>query len=134
MSIEKNKELVLGFIDVVLQKRDFSKFGDFAAPDYRLERTAAEAIRGKSGLEAHIGMLYDAFPDLDFQVADIAAEEDKVVVRFDVPGTHKAHFAGIAPTGRKVTWKGIEIYYIADNKIKSAWSIWDAGAVIGQLQ
>ena len=45
-----------------------------------------------------------------YEVDDLIAEDDKVVVRWRLLGTHKGNFQGIAPTGRAIVLKGIAIY------------------------
>jgi len=108
MSVETNKTIVRGYVDAILVKRDFSKFGEFTAPGFYIDRSAVpEAIKGENALHSQMDMLYGAFPDLDLQIVDLVAEGDKVVVRFAAPGTHQNTFAGIEATGKTATWKGI---------------------------
>ncbi|TDB64026.1 ester cyclase [Arundinibacter roseus] len=135
MSIQKNKEIVLGYVDAILINRDFSKFRDFTADDFYIDRSAVpEAIQGEDGLHTQMDMLYSAFPDLDLKVVNVVAEDDMVVVRFAAPGTHKGNFAGIEPTGRVATWKGLVMYHVVDGKIKEAWANWDDWGLIEQLK
>lgn len=135
MTPEKNKELVLAYVDAILVHEDFSKFSTFTAPGFYIDRSAVpEAIKGESGLHTQMDMLYKAFPDLKLQVVDIIAEGDKVAVRFAAPGTHQDTFAGIPATGRSVTWKGLVMYHVEGDKIKEAWANWDDWGLIEQLK
>jgi predicted ester cyclase len=54
-------------------------------------------------------------------VEDIVAEADKVVVRWKSRGTHQGEFMGVAPTGRHVTFTGMRLFRIAENKIVESW-------------
>jgi predicted ester cyclase len=45
------------------------------------------------------------------------AEDDKVVARVRMSGTHQGEFLGSAPTGNRVTITGIDILRIAEGKI-----------------
>jgi hypothetical protein len=56
---------------------------------------AVDVIAGEEGLHTQMDMLYNAFPDLDLKIVDMVAEGDKVVVRFEAPGTQQGEFAGI---------------------------------------
>lgn len=58
-----------------------------------------------------------AFPDIHITVEEIIAEGDKVVLRFTLRGTHLGVWAGLAATGRKVTWAVTDIYTLKDGKL-----------------
>ena len=134
-SLEKNKEIVRGYVQAILVERDFSKFSQFTAPGFYIDRSAVpEAIKGEQGLHTQMDMLYGAFPDLNLQIVDMVAEGDKVVVRFAAPGTHKGAFAGIPATGRTATWKGLVMYHVVGDKIAEAWADWDDWGLIEQLK
>ena len=135
MSLEANKAVVRAYVDAILVKRDFSKFPEYTAPGFYIDRSAVpEAIVGENALHSQMDMLYGAFPDLDLKIVDMVAEDDKVVVRFEAPGTHQHAFAGIEGTGRKATWKGLVMYHVVDGKLKEAWANWDDWGLINQLK
>lgn len=79
-------------------------------------------------------MLLGAFPDLQHTIEDMIAEDDKVVSRLRVKGTHQATFRGISPTGRIVTWTGIRILRLREGKICENWANWDDLELMRQLQ
>ncbi|WP_201981951.1 ester cyclase [Hymenobacter rubidus] len=135
MSIEANKAVVRAYVDAILVNRDFSKFTEFTAPGFYIDRSAVpEAIQGADALHSQMDMLYGAFPDLELKIVDIVAEGDKVVVRFQAPGTHLHPFGGIEGTGRKAVWKGLVMYHVVDGKITEAWANWDDWGLINQLK
>jgi steroid delta-isomerase-like uncharacterized protein len=63
----------------------------------------------------------EAFPDMRVTVEDLVAEEDKVTVRVTMRGTHEGEFQGIAPTGKRVEVKAIDMFRIKDKKIVEHW-------------
>jgi steroid delta-isomerase-like uncharacterized protein len=133
--LEANKALVRQYVEAVLDKGDFSHFSQFTAPGFHIERSAApDLIRGGEGLKTQMDFLKRAFPDLHVQIADMIAEGDKVLVRFEAPGTHTGEFLGIPPTGKKVTWKGLVLYRVADGLIAEAWANWDDVGLQRELQ
>ncbi len=135
MSTEENKELVRRYFQTIVIDRDFSKFSDFTAPGFFIDRSAVpEGIRGKDGLRSQMDMLYEAFPDLDFRIVDMVAEGDKVVIRLEARGTHKGVYAGIEPTGRRVLYKALIMYHVVNGKITEAWSNADDWGLIEQLK
>ena len=135
MSLEANKEVVRKYVQAILVERDFSKFSEYTAPGFYIDRSAVpEAIAGEEGLHTQMDMLYSAFPDLDLRVVNMVAEDDMVVVRFEAPGTQTGAFAGIPPTGKRATWKGLVMYHVVDGKITEAWANWDDWGLIEQLK
>ncbi len=136
MTLEENKEVVRKYVDEFLVNRDFSRFDRYVAPGFHIHRSAVpEEIRGSEGLSRQMDMFYHAFPNLDVQIKDMVAEGDKVVVRFEAPGTHQNEFAGIPPTGRDVVWKGLVMYrFTDDGRIAEAWGYWDDYGLLEQLR
>lgn len=62
-----------------------------------------------------------AFPDMHIEVEDMIAEGDKVSARVAMSGTHQGEFQGIAPTGKQVQVRAIDIFRIANGKIVEHW-------------
>lgn len=76
------------------------------------------------GIEAfrrHAESIPGAFPDLQFDLQDMIAEDDRVMVRFTLTGTHDGKGMGIEPTGEQVTISGIVVYRFDDGKIVERW-------------
>ncbi len=135
MSIEENKDLVRRYFQTVVVDRDFSKFSEFTAPGFHIDRSAVpKGLHGKEGLSNQMDMLFEAFPDLDFQIVDMVAEGDKVVIRLEARGTHKGVYAGIEPTGRRVLYKALIMYRVVDGKLTEAWSNADDWGLVEQLR
>lgn len=53
------------------------------------------------------------------------AEGDRVATRFEFSATHDGEYMGVAPTGKQITWTGIEIDRIENGKIVESWVDWD---------
>lgn len=84
-------------------------------------------------LKQHIADAEAAFPRYELNPEDLIVEGDKVVVRFNLYGTHQGEFMGIPATGREINVPGIIIYRIADNKIVEHWMQIDSMAMMQQL-
>ena len=74
-----------------------------------------------------------AFPDFHHTVEDLVAEGDKVVPRLTLRGTHQGDFQGLPPTGKQVTFSGINVMRLEDGKIVEHWSIGDTLGMLQQL-
>jgi len=53
------------------------------------------------------------------------AEGDLVATRFQFTATNTGQYLGHAPTGKEVTWTGIEIDRFENGKIVESWVDWD---------
>ena len=84
------------------------------------------ATRDAGGVAAMMGDLVRAFPDLRFTPDQFIARDDYVVERFTATGTHQGRFGDLAPSGRQVTWTGINIYRVQCGRIAEVWSEVDA--------
>src|SRR5215208_6133677 len=80
-----------------------------------------EDERGLEELKHYVGIYRNAFPDIQDTVEEIVAEGDKVVIRWRSRGTHQGEFMGVPPTGRDVTFTGMRLFRIAENKIAESW-------------
>jgi C-1 hydroxylase len=120
MSLEKNKEIVRGFVDVY-NARKLDLVDNFVSPDY----IDHEKNIGREGLKQLIAMGVNAFPDWCETVEDVVAEGDKVWVLLSYAGTHKGEFMGLAPTGKKIASKAVDIYRIVDGKLAEYWNVTD---------
>jgi len=63
----------------------------------------------------------EGFPDLAIAVEDVMAEGDRVTARVTMRGTHSGEFQGIAPTGKRVEVKAIDMFRIEGGKIVEHW-------------
>jgi predicted ester cyclase len=61
------------------------------------------------------------FPDLTIAVEDVMAEGDRVSARVVMRGTHRGEFQGIAPTGKRVEVRAIDMFRIREGKIVEHW-------------
>ena len=63
----------------------------------------------------------EGFPDLIVTVEDVMVEGDRVAARVTMRGTHRGEFQGIAPTGKRVEVKAIDMFRISGGKIVEHW-------------
>jgi predicted ester cyclase len=67
-------------------------------------------------MKGTVRMVTAAFPDNRHEVEEIIAEDDRVVLRCTLTGTHEGTFMGIPPTGRKIEVTEIHIYRLKGGK------------------
>ncbi|RDV12973.1 ester cyclase [Pontibacter diazotrophicus] len=88
---------------------------------------------GIDGVKQMLASLRKAFPDLQWIVKDMVAEDDKVVARLNVAGTHQGMYKGIPATGEQASIPLINIFRIADGKVVERWGVEDQLSLMQQL-
>ncbi|MFT4038827.1 MAG: ester cyclase [Thermomicrobiales bacterium] len=86
-----------------------------------------------SGPKQVLGALLAGFPDVHQTVEMVVAQDDLVAIRYSSTGTHTGEFQGIAPTGKTVTWTGMNFYLIECGRIADVWSEVDAMSRLAQI-
>jgi steroid delta-isomerase-like uncharacterized protein len=92
-----------------------------------IQATGAQAIKEV------FATLHRAFPDLHVRIDDLIEEEDKVVVRQTVTGTHQGEYMGLPPTGKPVTYNEIFIVRFVNGRIAETWGVVDVLSQMKQL-
>lgn len=66
----------------------------------------------------------ETFPNMEYSLEDVIGGEDgnKVVIRWEMTGTHEGEYKGIPPTGQTVEMEGIEINRFEDGKLVEMWT------------
>ena len=72
-----------------------------------------EPMRGPGGYLAIIGMMRSGFPDIQWTLEEMIAEDDKVAARFTMRGTHQGSFFGVPPTGKTIAVQAMNFYRLA---------------------
>lgn len=90
-------------------------------------------VKGVAGIKQAVSAFRHAFPDLSYTVEDQVAEDDLIVSRFSARGTHRGTFLGVAPTGRAISYSGIDINRVRNGRIIESWVNYDALALLQQL-
>jgi len=58
-------------------------------------------------------------------VDELVAEGDRVMVRWTFHGIQQEEYLGIQATNRPVTFSGMNVFRLVDNRIVEVWSLWD---------
>jgi steroid delta-isomerase-like uncharacterized protein len=74
-----------------------------------------------------------AFPDGRMEILDLIVQGNKLWCYWVSTGTHSAEYLGIPATGKKVAYRGVDIYRFADSKVAECWSVPDVLTLLRQL-
>ena len=72
-----------------------------------------EPLRGPAGYLAVIGMMRGGFPDIQWTLEEMIAEDDKVAARFTMRGTHQGSFFGVPPSGKTIAVQAMNFYRLS---------------------
>jgi steroid delta-isomerase-like uncharacterized protein len=113
MSTDANKQLVQRFLADVWHAGNLELAHDLIHPDYGI----SDDLRGPTGVIENIRIYRSAFPDLQWHIEQIVAEDDWVAVRLILTGTHLGEFRGIPPTGKSIAMHEMVFWRIVEGKL-----------------
>ena len=128
-----HKEIVRRFTEEVWGQGDMAAADEVLAADLIDHSPQPGQGAGREGHKQVVTAFRSAFPDLHVTAEDLVAEGDKVALRWQAEGTHQGELMGIAPTGRRVTMRGIEMLRIGGGQIRERWAEDNALNVLQQL-
>jgi steroid delta-isomerase-like uncharacterized protein len=130
---ESEKTIAQRFNEDVWGRGDEAALEELLDPDF----VDHDALPGQSpDREGHrqiLAAFRSAFPDLNVTTEDVVAEGDRVVTRWTARGTHQGDLMGIAPTGKGVTIKGIDVLRVAEGRIVERWAQFNDLEMMQQL-
>lgn len=74
-----------------------------------------------------------AFPDLTVSINHLISDDNNVAIAYTIAGTHGGMFQGIAPTGRQICVRGMQIARFMKGKIVERWGSSDELGILRQL-
>ena len=107
------------------------------APDMVFENhTAGESATGEKA-RAHIGSIFETWPDIEFTTRRLYVRENLVVQEWTASATHANemrrgdHVA--EPTGNRVTWDGLDVIPFEDGLVKRKDVYSDSVSILRQV-
>jgi steroid delta-isomerase-like uncharacterized protein len=114
---EKNKAVVNRMWEA-WNKEDIDTIKELMAPEFvRYIPSNSIDIRSPEERVAFIKAIHVAIPDVNFSVAELYADGDRVIYRFIMRGTHQGEWKGAPATGKKFEISGIGILRIENGKV-----------------
>ena len=115
---------------------------ELAAPDMLLQYSLHAPRRGRKDVRDFMNGFREAFPDLEFGgVADLIAEGDHVVGRWEGGGTHTGPIFGDfllgslpAASGRKMRFTGTTVLRVENGRIAEEIGLDDGVTALQQLE
>jgi steroid delta-isomerase-like uncharacterized protein len=138
MSLEENKRVALESLRAI-QTGDTAAAKRIVAGDF-INREADDdpdrpdrGIRGPAGLIATSRWLSETFSDFRFELQEVVAEDDRVVVMATMTGTHTGTVHGIPPTRKPFHQRQIHLFRLRGGQIVEHSALRDDLGLLKQL-
>jgi len=112
---------------------DLEQLRDLIAQDVVDHDPAPDQGAGPEGYIRLFASLRTSFPDLAVSVDTLVMDEDKIAIAYTLTGTQKGEFLGVAPTGRKVRARGVQIARFQGGKMVERWGSSDQLGILQQI-
>lgn len=123
-----------------INRRDAAKAASFYASDAQNHGRTV----GREGMRKVFETLFSVFPDFHYRIDEATAEDDRVVCKVTMTGTHLGQplpmpqafggmLAGVAPTGRKVEVLQFHSFRVRDGEIAEHSAVRDDLGMCKQL-
>ena len=135
MSEEQNVSIIKRTVDLINQQK-LSQLAELTHPNFK-RHDLAGALPEVSGVDGPVNlvqMVLRGIPDIHYEIMQVVAKDDRVVVHLRGTGTHRGEFLGVAGTGKRIEWNGINIYRFEDGKVIKTWQLLDVWGLMRQMR
>jgi steroid delta-isomerase-like uncharacterized protein len=130
---ERNKRIVDEFIQRLFSQGDLGAIDDCLSDEFVMHDPPFGSSPDREGMRSTAADVRAAFPDWRSELHLLVAEGDLVAEVFTASGTHRGEIMGVAPTGRRTSLRGINVFRLRDGRITEWWSRLDELGFLQQL-
>ena len=98
----------------------------FCAPDFAFHIAEDPQIRHQAEYIQLMNAWHTAFKDMRSEIHEVIVEGDKAVVFETIRYIHSGEFAGLAPTGNKISYQEMAILRLVGDRIREVWLVYDS--------
>jgi len=135
-SIAKSYKEKTQAVYTAIQSGDLSKLGDIIDSNV-IEHSSMLPNGTDTGLEKvtkkQMAGLKAAFPDLKIEMINFCADSEYLYSQFRMTGTNTGPMMGMAPTGKKIDFTGIDMVRIKNGKAVEHWDYSDNTTFMKQM-
>jgi steroid delta-isomerase-like uncharacterized protein len=129
----ENKKICQRFFEELHNQNNPDIINDLVSPDVYSHDPFPGQKPGAIGLKETTELFRKAFPDLQVKINDMIAEDNKVMSKLTVTGTHMGEFMGFAPTHNEISYEEVIVLRLENGKIVEHWAVADALSLMQQL-
>lgn len=117
MSSDPNKAVVRRFYEQVINEGKVELLRELVDEEYTEVWEGERFEVGLDGARQHALGVRQTYPDFHLSIDRQIAEGDWVVSCVTARGTHLGEWMGMAPTGKRVTFTGVNVDRVVEGKI-----------------
>lgn len=76
---------------------------------------SSEPLYGGNGYLSVVHWMREGFSDVQWNIKDMVADDDKVAIMWELTGTHDGNFMNFPPTGKKISVIVMNFYYFNED-------------------
>ena len=139
MSVDRNLKAILAqFIREVWSEGNVDASDKYIASKYTIHHDPGDPWDGReldlAGYKERVTISRAAFPDQVFDIQELFADGDAVVMTWRWSGTHKGDIPGFPATGKTIRMSGATVYYFDGSRLTGHWQTTDRLGVYQQLR
>ena len=135
MSEEQNIGIIKRIVALINERKP-AQLAELTHPDFKRHDLAGALpeVSGTDGPVNLVQMVLHAIPDIHYKIVRIVAKDDRAAVHLRGTGTHRGEFLGLAGTGKRIEWNGINIYRFEEGKVIETWQLLDVWGLMRQMR
>ncbi len=118
------ERLVRRWTQEVIAEGRLDVFDDLLARDV-VDRSGATPSVGVETFKVRAAAVRAAFADIQMAIDDLIVDGEALAWRWSLTGTHVGPFAGMAPTGRQITLRGVNFQRLRGERVAEHWTLAD---------
>ncbi len=136
---DDRKRILAEFIRDVWSEGNVAAAAKYVAPSYTIHHDPGDPWEGReldlAGYMDRVRISRSAFPDQRFDIQELFADGEAVVMTWLWAGTHLGDLPGFPATGKIVRMSGATVYYFdGSHRLTGHWQITDRLGVYQQLR
>jgi steroid delta-isomerase-like uncharacterized protein len=112
---------------------DLGAIDDYLSEEFVMHDPPFGSSPDRDGMRSTAADVRAEVPDWRSELHLLVAEDDLVAEVFTASGTHHGEIMGVAPTGRRMSLRGINVFRLRDGRITEWWSRLDELGFLQQL-
>jgi predicted ester cyclase len=133
MSGTDNKMVARRVLEEIFPANDEAALREVISDEFVNHEAPPGTPPGLGGITMYMHLLNEAFSDQRWEIHDVVAEGEKVVIRCTHSGVHTGEFFGMPATGRPFSYNQMHIIRVRDGKGVEHWAVRDDAGLMGQL-
>ena len=133
MTRTENKRVARRVLEEIFPANDEEALREVISDQFVNHEAPDGTPPGLGAITMFMHLLNKAFSEQRWEIDDVIAEDDKVVIRCTHSGVHTGDFFGLPATGRRFAYNQMHIVRVVDGRGVEHWAVRDDASLMRQL-